>query len=73
MPSTITLITDFGLEDGHVGAMKGVIRSMAPDATVIDVSHSLESLKPLLGRVMISTGLVTPPPRGGSVIDDKGA
>jgi S-adenosylmethionine hydrolase len=27
MRGTITLITDFGLEDGHVGAMKGVICS----------------------------------------------
>jgi S-adenosylmethionine hydrolase len=39
MFSTITLITDFGLEDGHVGAMKGVIRSIAPEATIVDISH----------------------------------
>jgi S-adenosylmethionine hydrolase len=39
MPGTITLITDFGLEDGHVGAMKGVIRSIAPEATIVDISH----------------------------------
>ncbi len=39
MPGTITLITDFGLEDGHVGAMKGVIRSIASEATIVDISH----------------------------------
>ncbi len=39
MPNTITLITDFGLEDGHVGAMKGVIRSIAPETTIVDISH----------------------------------
>jgi S-adenosylmethionine hydrolase len=39
MPSTITLITDFGLEDGHVGAMKGVIRNIAHEATIVDISH----------------------------------
>jgi S-adenosylmethionine hydrolase len=36
---TITLITDFGLQDGHVGAMKGVIRSLAPQAELVDISH----------------------------------
>ena len=39
MPGTITLITDFGLEDGHVGAMKGVVRSIAPEVTIVDISH----------------------------------
>jgi S-adenosylmethionine hydrolase len=35
----ITLITDFGLQDGHVGAMKGVMRSIAPLAELVDISH----------------------------------
>jgi S-adenosylmethionine hydrolase len=39
--TTITLITDFGLQDGHVGAMKGVIRSIAPDVELADVSHHI--------------------------------
>ena len=38
MPA-ITLITDFGLQDGHVGAMKGVMRSIAPHAELVDISH----------------------------------
>ncbi len=37
--SAITLITDFGLQDGHVGAMKGVIYSIAPHVRVVDISH----------------------------------
>ena len=40
MPA-ITLITDFGLRDGHVGAMKGVIRSIAPHAELVDISHEI--------------------------------
>lgn len=36
---TITLITDFGLQDGHVGAMKGVIHSIAPKSALVDISH----------------------------------
>lgn len=35
----ITLTTDFGLQDHYVGAMKGVILRLAPDATVVDVTH----------------------------------
>jgi S-adenosylmethionine hydrolase len=35
----ITLLTDFGLEDGYVAAMKGVIAGIAPEAHVVDVTH----------------------------------
>jgi S-adenosyl-L-methionine hydrolase (adenosine-forming) len=37
----ITLTTDFGLRDGFVGIMKGVIYSIAPEAKVVDISHSI--------------------------------
>jgi S-adenosylmethionine hydrolase len=37
----ITLTTDFGLQDGHVGAMKGVMQSIAPTARLIDISHDI--------------------------------
>ena len=40
---TITLITDFGLQDGHVGAMKGVIRSLAAQAELVDISHDIRA------------------------------
>lgn len=35
----ITLLTDFGDCDGHVGAMKGVIACRAPEARVVDIAH----------------------------------
>jgi S-adenosylmethionine hydrolase len=41
MSTIITLTTDFGTRDGYVGAMKGVILSLAPGATLVDVSHSV--------------------------------
>jgi S-adenosylmethionine hydrolase len=37
----ITLTTDFGLTDGYVAAMKGVIAGIAPQATVIDITHQI--------------------------------
>jgi S-adenosylmethionine hydrolase len=39
--STITLTTDFGLDDWFVGTMKGVIASVAPEARTIDLTHQL--------------------------------
>jgi S-adenosyl-L-methionine hydrolase (adenosine-forming) len=35
----VTLTTDFGLSDHFVGAMKGVIAGIAPDAELVDISH----------------------------------
>jgi S-adenosylmethionine hydrolase len=37
--SIITLLTDFGLKDGNVGVMKGVILGIAPQAQIVDLSH----------------------------------
>ena len=39
--TTISLLTDFGLRDGNVGVMKGVIWGIAPDAQIADLSHSI--------------------------------
>jgi S-adenosyl-L-methionine hydrolase (adenosine-forming) len=37
----ITLTTDFGLHDWFVGTMKGVMLGLAPQAQIIDISHSI--------------------------------
>jgi S-adenosylmethionine hydrolase len=37
----ITLTTDFGQSDGYVGAMKGVILGICPEATLVDISHGI--------------------------------
>ncbi|MBD3184688.1 hypothetical protein GF312_20575 [Candidatus Poribacteria bacterium] len=39
----VTLTTDFGLSDGFVGIMKGVIYSINPSAKLIDISHDIAS------------------------------
>lgn len=39
--SIITLTTDFGLSDSYVAAMKGIIAGIAPQATVIDITHQI--------------------------------
>jgi S-adenosylmethionine hydrolase len=37
----IALLTDFGLGDGDVGVMKGVIAGIHPDAQIIDITHDV--------------------------------
>jgi len=37
----ITLLTDFGLKDPYVGIMKGVILSINPEATIVDITHDI--------------------------------
>lgn len=51
---TITLTTDFGLNDHFVGAMKGVILGIAPDAQIIDISHAVQPFDILDGALTIS-------------------
>jgi hypothetical protein len=41
MGRLITLLTDFGTRDGFVGAMKGVILSVAPNSQVVDLTHDI--------------------------------
>ena len=38
----ITLTSDFGIKDPYVAEMKGVILSINPNATLIDVTHEIE-------------------------------
>lgn len=41
MPQVITLTTDFGLSDGYVAAIKGVILGRAPEAVIVDLCHAI--------------------------------
>ena len=40
-PPPIAMMTDFGLSDGYVGAMKGVILDILPWVQVVDVTHEI--------------------------------
>jgi len=41
MRPIVAFLTDFGTRDHYSGVMKGVVLSLCPDATVIDVTHEL--------------------------------
>ncbi len=42
MGAVITLTTDFGLTDSYVAAMKGVILSINPEVTIVDICHTIK-------------------------------
>jgi S-adenosylmethionine hydrolase len=38
---TIALLTDFGTHDHYAGTLKGVVLSLCPDATLVDITHEV--------------------------------
>jgi S-adenosylmethionine hydrolase len=38
---TIALLSDFGYRDHYAGTMKGVMLTICPDATLVDISHDI--------------------------------
>lgn len=50
----ITLTTDFGVSDHFVGAMKGVIASIEPEARVYDITHQVSSFDLLDGAITVA-------------------
>lgn len=51
----ITLTTDFGTEDAYVAAMKGVILSINPGTTMVDICHTIEPQNIAQAAFLIST------------------
>ena len=62
MATIITLTTDFGTADGFVGAMKGVILSLAPHATLVDITHDLPPHDIRAGTFALETAIPHFPP-----------
>jgi hypothetical protein len=54
MRPIVTLLTDFGTSDGYVAEMKGVLLSLAPDATLVDVSHEVAAHDVECGRLALA-------------------
>jgi S-adenosyl-L-methionine hydrolase (adenosine-forming) len=53
----ITFLSDFGLGDDFVGTCHGVIKRIAPDADVIDITHGIEPQSVLQGALVLSNTL----------------
>jgi hypothetical protein len=53
----ITFLTDFGLQDDFVGVCRGVMRGIAPDATVIDITHGVPPQAVTQGAVVLARAI----------------
>jgi hypothetical protein len=53
----ITFLSDFGLADDFVGTCHGVIKRIAPDADVIDITHGIEPQSVLQGALVLASTL----------------
>jgi len=50
----ITFLSDFGLTDDFVGTCHGVIKRIAPDAQIIDVTHGIPAQSVLQGALVLA-------------------
>jgi S-adenosylmethionine hydrolase len=53
----ITFLSDFGLQDEYVGTCHGVIKLIAPEAEVIDITHGIEPQRVLQGALVLANTL----------------
>jgi hypothetical protein len=71
--SLITLMTDFGLKDGNVGVMKGVILGIAPRAQVVDLTHLIQPQNvPEAALILMRSAPYFPPETIHLVVVDPG-
>jgi S-adenosyl-L-methionine hydrolase (adenosine-forming) len=49
----ITFVSDFGLADDFVGTCHGVIKRIAPDAEIIDITHGIPPQRVLQGALIL--------------------
>ena len=57
MARFITFLTDFGLQDDFVGTCHGVMKQIAPDAEIIDITHGIPPQGVLQGALTLSNTL----------------
>jgi hypothetical protein len=58
----VTFTTDFGAHDGYVGALKGVVLSIAPQATLVDIAHGVPARDVAAGAVALAQAAPLFPP-----------
>jgi S-adenosyl-L-methionine hydrolase (adenosine-forming) len=53
----ITFLTDFGLEDDFVGVCHGVMKRIAPEVEILDITHGIEPHGVLQGAIVLENTL----------------
>lgn len=60
-PAIITLLTDFGTRDTYVGAMRGVILGITPQARLVDLTHEVPPQDVFAGAMLLANAVDTFP------------
>ncbi|MGI0149143.1 MAG: SAM hydrolase/SAM-dependent halogenase family protein [Thermoplasmata archaeon] len=55
-PKILTFTTDFGTSDTYAGQMRGVVLSVVPEATLVDLSHDVPAHDVAAGAYVLQTG-----------------
>ena len=53
----VTFLSDFGLQDDFVGTCHGVIKRIAPDTEIIDITHGIPPREVLQGALVLANTL----------------
>jgi len=53
----VTFLTDFGLQDDFVGTCHGVMKRIAPEAQIIDITHGISPQQVLQGALVLANTL----------------
>jgi S-adenosylmethionine hydrolase len=68
----ITFLTDFGLQDDFVGTCHGVMKRIAPDVQIIDITHGVPPRQVLHGALTLANTVPYMPPGIHLAVVDPG-
>ena len=72
MYDTITFLTDFGLQDDFVGVCRGVMKRIARDAEILDVTHGIAPQAVRQGALVLARAVPYLPPGVHLAVVDPG-
>ena len=58
----VTLLTDYGRDDDFAGVCHGVIRTIHPEAEIVDITHGIERYAVRQGAIVLRNTLPYMPP-----------
>jgi S-adenosylmethionine hydrolase len=68
----ITFLTDFGLQDDFVGVCRGVMKGIARDAQLLDITHGIAPQAVLQGALVLARSVPYLPPAVHLAVIDPG-
>lgn len=71
-PKFITFLSDFGHADDFVGTCHGVMKSIAPDVQIIDITHGIRRHDIVQGAIILANTLPYMPPSVILAVVDPG-